>query len=236
MKYFIKRLLQKHNIPIRLAQEIRHEFHLMILRLNNRFNPYMKTKARNLYNLKEIKIHFGCGHRIIEGWVNIDAYQFKGVDYCMDLRTALPFSNNSAKFIFSEHVLEHLEYDVIPLIFKDFYRILKPGGIIRIIVPDLEQYCLNYVEGNTEWFEKIFPTFSRAEAVNSVFNDHFHRHIYDFDTLERCLKKAGFKNIIQTDYLKSKCSELSMDTDADSRRYGSLCVEALKERSFNEKL
>jgi hypothetical protein len=58
--------------------------------------------------------------------------------------------------------------------------------------------------------------------------DHFHKFIYDFTTLSDCLKKAGFKNIVQTQYLDSEIRELNLDTDAATRRNESLCVEAIK--------
>lgn len=230
MKYLIKHLFQKTYIPIRLIQEIRYELHLLVLRWNNRLNPVAIIKANNLHKLSDIKLHFGCGSRIIAGWINIDAYFVKDIHYCMDLRTSLPFSENSTCFIFSEHVLEHLEYDAIPFVFREFYRILKTDGVVRIIVPDLELFCVNYVDNNVNWLKEAFPNkfFSKTEAINNIFNGHFHRYMYDFDTLEKLLKEAKFRKIIKTQYLGSRYSELNIDTEAKSRQYQSICIEAFK--------
>jgi predicted SAM-dependent methyltransferase len=64
----------------------------------------------------------------------------------MDLRCELPLADNTTRLIFTEHVLEHLDYDRdLAFVMSEFYRVLKPGGAVRIIVPDLEKYCRAYV-------------------------------------------------------------------------------------------
>ena len=65
----------------------------------------------------------------------------------MDLRSELPFEEGSVRYIFSEHVVEHLERAYLPRILREFLRVLMPGGVARIVVPDLEFYCEQYVAG-----------------------------------------------------------------------------------------
>lgn len=53
------------------------------------------------------KLHIGCGRYHLEGWVNIDIREIKGVDVICDITQGLPFEEESVDLIFSEHVFEH---------------------------------------------------------------------------------------------------------------------------------
>jgi len=92
-----------------------------------------------------IKLHLGCGTIYKEGWINIDNNSDKNIqklDLDWDLRNSLPFPDNSVDFIFNEHFLEHLTVEEGIQAIKDFFRVLKPGGTMRIAMPDLEKQLL----------------------------------------------------------------------------------------------
>ena len=217
------------HFPLYLLRELKNEFHLLSVRWNNRLNPVQWGRRKQLESLDTVKLHFGCGRRILPGWVNVDGYHVNGISYVMDLRCALPLADNSTQFIFTEHVLEHLDYERdITFVLSEFHRVLKPGGAVRIIVPDLEKYCRAYVDNDRDWFLATQAGPPGAYVVNSIFMDHFHKFIYDFATMANCLKKAGFKDIVQTQYLNSGIPEVNLDTDVATRRNESLCVEAIK--------
>ena len=147
----------------------------------------------------------------------------------MDLRCELPFEDGSVRYIFSEHVVEHLERAYLPRILREFLRVLMPGGVARIVVPDLEFYCEKYVAGDVAELSIPLPECrTSADALNSVFMDHFHRFIYDFDTLRDELTAAGFGDIRRTAYAESEYDGLALDLMDPSRASGSLCVEAIK--------
>lgn len=226
----LRTFINRTHLPLQVLRELKNEMHLLIVRWNNRFNPLQLIKRNQLKSLDKIKLHFGCGKRIIPDWINIDGYHVKGVDYVMDLRCSLPFADNSTQLVFTEHVLEHIGYEKdIDFVLREFYRVLKPGGTIRIIVPDLEKYCNAYVNNDRAWFLATKTGLTPgACVVNNIFMDHFHKFIYDFVTIEDCLQKAGFQNIIKTQYLGSMKNELNLDTDVATRRNESLCVEATK--------
>ncbi len=226
---FLRLFVTKTHLPLYLLRELKNELHLFVVRLNNLYNPFYQIKRKRLESLDNVKLHFGCGKRIIPGWVNIDGYYAAGISHVMDLRCSLPLASNSTKLIFTEHVLEHLDFDRdIDFVLSEFYRILKPGGSIRIIVPDLEKYCRAYVDKDREWFELVLGNSNYARVVNSIFMDHFHKFIYDYETLSACLVKAGFKHVICTPYLGSEVLELNLDLDVPTRKAESLCVEAIK--------
>lgn len=62
-----------------------------------------------------------------------------------DLRKGVPFPDGSADAVYSSHVLEHLERDVVPAVLAESLRVLKPGGVLRVVVPDLERQARTYV-------------------------------------------------------------------------------------------
>jgi SAM-dependent methyltransferase len=81
-----------------------------------------------------IKVHLGCGTHYLPGWINCDVVPDMRADKYFDLETfPWPFPDNSVDEIFMDQVLEHLS-DTMKVM-AEIYRILKPGGIARIIVP-----------------------------------------------------------------------------------------------------
>jgi len=62
-----------------------------------------------------------------------------------DLAKGIPFADNSIDVVYHSHVLEHLDRDVATLFIREIARVLKPGGILRIVVPDFERCCRAYL-------------------------------------------------------------------------------------------
>ena len=211
----------------------RFELRLLGVRWSSRFNLKSIAKRRRLLRLDEVKLHYGCGARIFPGWINVDAAHTAGVDLQMDLRTPLPLRSNSTRFIFAEHVLEHMDRRIdLPRVLNEFHRVLKPGGVVRMIVPDLAKYCHAYVRGDLEWFRHVIPgTPLGSQAMNDVFYLHFHRYVHDFESLAGSLRDAGFTQIERTGYGTSRFPELCLDLQAPSRVRESLCVEATKDQA-----
>lgn len=225
----IKEWIIDSGVRFSILQELRHELHLIGLRLRKRFDPRHRRTARRLYAQSEVMLHFGCGSRILPGWVNLDAYHCEGISLELDLQGDLPFGNGSVRWLFTEHVLEHIDRSVIGKVFSEFHRVLAIGGVARILVPDLKFYCTKYLDGDVETITTPLPDMhTTADAVNSVFNDHFHRFIYDFDTMKIELEKAGFSDIVCSKYGESRHREVMMDSNTKSRRIGTLCVEATR--------
>ena len=90
-------------------------------------------------------LNLGCGSRYHKDWINLDFKSNSQYVIEYDLRTSLPFDNESVDVIYTSHVLEHFSKCFAPKFLQECYRILKPKGIIRVIVPDLEQLMRNYL-------------------------------------------------------------------------------------------
>ena len=85
-------------------------------------------------NKKQVKLNFGCGHRILKDYVNIDLYPLKGVDVVLDMNMfPYPFKDNSADRIICESTMQFV--NDITSVMKEFHRILKPNGTLFLHVP-----------------------------------------------------------------------------------------------------
>lgn len=91
------------------------------------------------------KLNFGCGSRLSSGWQNIDFYSVDSRVRRVNLLAGFPFPDNHLDAVYSNHVLEHFTRDQGLFLIKESYRVLKPNGILRIVVPDLEGSCREYI-------------------------------------------------------------------------------------------
>ncbi len=201
--------------------------------MQNRLNPFQIWRRRKIAKIDNVKLHFGCGTKVLDGWFNIDGWikkKSRPPDFLMDLRCPLPFSNDSTRFIFAEHIMEHFDFDEGARIYAEFYRILKKGGVLKIVVPDLEKYCLNYINKNIEWFKITEPEVSSpALGINKMIYNNFHKVFYDFDTLRGMLIDAGFKIVVRSSLKGSAVKELNDCDSAEAlKEVQSLYVEATK--------
>lgn len=91
------------------------------------------------------KLNFGCGNRFSADWVNIDFHSESKFVQRVNLLNAFPFPDNHFDVVYSSHVLEHFDQNQGLFLISESFRVLKPGGIIRIVVPDLEGSCREYL-------------------------------------------------------------------------------------------
>jgi predicted SAM-dependent methyltransferase len=90
--------------------------------------------------------NFGCGTTFHQAWDNFDFIPSGEEVRSVDLRRPLPFGDNVYDAVYSSHSLEHLPRNEVPAVLAEFLRILKPGGVIRLAVPDLELMARTYIK------------------------------------------------------------------------------------------
>lgn len=90
-------------------------------------------------------LNIGCGSTFDPAWVNIDIEPLSPEVLRYDARKRLPFEDGSFDACYSSHVIEHLSCEQTLHIMKEFHRILKKGGILRLAVPDLEGIARAYL-------------------------------------------------------------------------------------------
>ena len=180
-------------------------------------------KSRKLLGEEHMKLHIACGPKAKAGWVNIDFSP--EADFALDMREPFPFYDNSCSIIYSEHFFEHVDYPEHAIGFlQECYRVLEPGGVFSVGVPDTEPAVEDYfrrkahyhlVAGDhsySEWCQ------TAMEHLNNHFRQHEHLFCYDFMTLEKVLTYVGFQDISRR--------EFDAEMDSSDRELGTLYVNA----------
>jgi predicted SAM-dependent methyltransferase len=90
-------------------------------------------------------LNVGCGDHFFPDWNNLDLASRPGVIY-HDIRKPLPYPDASLDAVYGSHVLEHLKPNDGLRLLREFYRVLKPGGVARVVVTDLEAICREYLK------------------------------------------------------------------------------------------
>ena len=99
-------------------------------------------------------VNLGCGSRFHEDWINFDFISNSPFVKQVNLTKGIPLENESIDVVYHSHVLEHFDKSQGEHFIKECYRVLKTGGVLRVVVPDLEQIAINYLQTLNEVLEK----------------------------------------------------------------------------------
>lgn len=162
------------------------------------FHQYFEDSKRWKFNPK---LHIGCGPNILPQWCNVDVAIIKeGVHYVNALRP-LPFDNSSFQLVFSEHFIEHLNFEEGNRFFSETSRILMPGGILRTATPNLDflvSLFQNENARNNKYIDFIYDHWDKgkpkgpAGCLNRAFYGWGHRFLYNAHFLKEILMNHGF--------------------------------------------
>jgi predicted SAM-dependent methyltransferase len=174
-------------------------------------------------------LNVGCGPNAIEteDWYNIDGFHPKA-DLLCDAARTLPFADNRFEGIFAEHIFEHFTPRQARTFLAQCKRILKPGGVLRLVVPDGELYIKRYLEDRKWMLERRDGRFrTPMEVMNEVFRQEYeHQYTYDYETLALHLTEAGFVEPRREKLKSGAIADLLVDQAW--REFESLYVEAKK--------
>ncbi|WPU91648.1 methyltransferase domain-containing protein [Mucilaginibacter sabulilitoris] len=153
------------------------------------------------------KIQFGCGPNYLADWLNTDICKSSDDVVYMDITRQLPLPAGTVHFITSEHLLEHITFCKAREFLKECFRVLKPGGIIRITTPDLETVIdlyTNQKEDARAYVDHIVRHFipgvtynENVFVINNAFRNWGHQFLYDRSTLVHLLEETGYIAIEQ---------------------------------------
>ena len=143
------------------------------------------------------RLHLGCGPIRFSGFCNVDIVATKAVDVVDDVSELRYFPENYATEIYACHVLEHFPHAAIPGILRRWHAVLKPGGLLRISVPDIDRIVKIYLEnwnhfqtpGNSPWIGLLYG------GQDSPYD--FHKTGFNFCWLKLLLENAGFHAIAE---------------------------------------
>jgi len=155
--------------------------------------------------------------------------------------TAMDLADGSCDVVFCSHVFEHIPHTKLPLVLSEINRVLKTGGILRLLTPDLKKIAKAYVDNDEEFFREakeedpslrtdlgfggmmmnfiVSPgqdTILVDRNVNGFIAGYAHVYSYDFNMLKVMLDKLGFYNILQKDFCVSPVKEFSEPLHVES--------------------
>ncbi|MDD5638827.1 MAG: methyltransferase domain-containing protein [Candidatus Pacebacteria bacterium] len=143
-------------------------------------NYYIISRRKIL----EERLHFGCGTDYKKGFINLDMN--KTADFYFDARNKLPFRNETVKYIYSSHFIEHLKNDELSRHFKESFRVLKSGGIYRICTPDFKSSIRAYIQKDNQWIEMVKKEISfNFDYISDRFlsyGDYLDRVLHEYDS------------------------------------------------------
>jgi len=164
-----------------------------------------------------MKLHLGCGKRYIPGLIHIDLDDYPHIDYRHDIASLPMFADNSVDLIYCCHALEYYDRQEAQEVLKEWRRVLKRGGILRLAVPDFEAIVKVYLKYKDLAHRGILGPLYGEMAIKTSEGKRviYHKTVYDFESLREVLESAGFKNIHRYDWRQT----IHKDYDDYSQAY-----------------
>ncbi|MCL2338629.1 MAG: methyltransferase domain-containing protein [Proteobacteria bacterium] len=182
------------------------------------------------------KLHIGCMNHYKPGWINIDNNSYdncKKLDMCCDVLRGIPIESDTVAFIYHEHLLEHFTPEQSRAFLSECMRVLKPGGVMRIAVPDVMEIirmCTNPdVFAEFKWIRDKYKygDLTPIGALNANFRWWGHQWLYDWEELLRRFSEIGIdeSKITRCEFGKSTYPDL---VGIDTREGESIIAEVVK--------
>jgi predicted SAM-dependent methyltransferase len=157
----------------------------------------------------ERNLVLGAGTAVLPGWLNADINPRVGRGLIfLDATEPFPLPDGCADIVFTEHMIEHIDYAQGAKMLRECLRVLKPGGALRVSTPDLTillALCRPGRSPDQEWFVRYVaenmiadcPYVDPIFVINNEFRAYGHQFLYDEPTLTRALERAGFHDIVR---------------------------------------
>lgn len=170
-----------------------------------------------------MKLNLGCGSHVPDSWVNVDYalgarfmkipffrvlnkkaklfnFDWDKKIYLHDLTKTFPWADSSVAIVYTSHTLEHFSKTDGRRFLAECYRVLRKGGILRVVVPDLRQFVMEYIEGGMyadDFVENLGVLYGNSsnnfKSRLSPFYQFPHKCMYDISRLLEILNDIGFQ-------------------------------------------
>jgi predicted SAM-dependent methyltransferase len=175
------------------------------------------------------RLNWGCGPQPAPGWINADLLTAPGIEISRDIRDGLPLESESVRYIVSIHALQDLPYlDVVPAL-RELRRVLEPGGVLRLALPDLERAIAAYQRNDPGYFyipDEESATLSGKLIVQMTWYGSS-RMMFTYEFARELLLRAGFRDVSRCAY-RETASPFPEIVELDNRERETLFVEGVK--------
>jgi predicted SAM-dependent methyltransferase len=182
------------------------------------------------------RLNWGCGDHTAPGWINSDIKDDPHVDLVCDILEGLPLKGDSVDYAVSVHALPELPYpDVVPALLE-LRRVLRPEGVLRLVLPDLRSAIRAYTLGQDDYFQ-VGQDEVRSQGGRFIVHTLWYgysRTLFTPDFIEELLLKARFTNVVVCRY-RQTASRFPEIVELDNRERESMYVEATKPAASYER-
>lgn len=175
------------------------------------------------------RLNWGCGPITPYGWVNSDIQRWPGVDLVCDIRAGLPVEDNAFDYIASIHALPEMAYGELNPALAELRRALKPGGTLRLGLPDMDKAIAAYRAGDVDYFligDEEMKCLSGKMIAQLLWRGQS-RTMFTLEFATELLKRNGFHSIQGCSFRETK-SGIPGIVELDDRPMESFFVEAVK--------
>jgi SAM-dependent methyltransferase len=175
------------------------------------------------------RLNWACGPKPAPGWINSDRIAAPGIELSCDVRTGLPVPDGYFDYAVSIHGLQDLAYlDVVPAL-RELRRVLRPGGVLRLALPDLDRAIEAYLCGDARYFY-IPDDEVRSPGAKLVVQAIWYgstRTPFTWDLIRELCAKVGYAHVVRCAFRETR-SPYPGIVELDNRERESLFVEAVR--------
>lgn len=165
------------------------------------------------------RLHLGAGRMYLKGWLNTDLTG-NGINFAkIDVTKPFPLDDNCIDLVYTEHMVEHLEYKHFIEMLSECKRVMRAEAVIRIVTPSLfflislmqepdKPINRQYIDWAIQKFIPFAPKNLPGFVLNNFVRAWSHKLIYDLDTLRATLKVAGFRDFVACKIGESEHTDL----------------------------
>lgn len=170
-----------------------------------------------------VKVNIGSFLDMYYGWQNLDALDLKQFAQMFgyifrqcDAKTGLPYADETVDIVLASHFIEHLNREDGKKFLRECKRVLKPDGILRLVIPNALTICNKYLEGRLkEYYKHVnISVENSADDAEGMFHLLIsgHQTIYDYEGLKKAMEECGFTNIKEYPPFNSQSEVITKQT------------------------
>jgi SAM-dependent methyltransferase len=179
--------------PFSLRDRYRAQWHEKILEHKIFWGKFVRLFFRPPFPMLQdgrINLHLGCGDIAHPDFVNIDGIPAKHIHYVRAIDKLSPFQDNSVDLVYASHCLEHFSHLKITNVLREWHRVLKINGILRLSVPDFN-LILDIYNNNSQEINTIMAPLMGGQD----YKLNIHYSVFTCSSLTALLTQVGFREV-----------------------------------------